>query len=157
MSDGPLAVEPDHDAPGASAAATAGVPTESASAARGTAETPRWHAAIGYALVGEELGLPEPGHPVPSVLVDDLAAAGWPGARITGHARQRVAGERPWPHRIPSRLRRGLGAAQLYAALGTTRDLLGLVTLETRRPSHRTQLNPDEVRLLRDVPPHHGS
>jgi hypothetical protein len=35
--------------------------------------------------------------------------------------------------------------------------LLQLTTLEVRPPSGRSRLNPDEERLMREVPPHHGS
>lgn len=120
-----------------------------------TAAVPRWHAAIGYALVGEELALDEPGAPDAALLVSQLAAAGWDAGRIAAHARATVEAEQPWPHRILFALRAGCGAAQLHAALGRTRALLDVVTLETRGPSGRTALNADEQRLLRDVPPHY--
>ncbi|HQZ00432.1 MAG TPA: hypothetical protein PLQ63_10565 [Propionicimonas sp.] len=94
--------------------------------------------------------------PDPERLVAQLADAGWPRERIRAHALGRAADEQPWPHQVPDELRAGCGAAQFYAALGATRALLGLVTLESRPPSGRTRLNPDEERLLRDVPPHHG-
>lgn len=119
-----------------------------------TAEA-RWHAAIGYALVGEELPLAEPAQPDPAGLVEDLARAGWDAGRIHAHARAVTAAEQPWPHPIPPRLREGCGAAQLYAALSRTRTLLEVATLETRVPSTRTRLDADEQRLLRDVPPHY--
>lgn len=116
---------------------------------------PRWHAAIGYALVGEELLLAEPAQPDPARLVADLVAAGWDAGQIRAYASAAAAAEQPWPHQIPARLRGGCGAAQLYAALGRTRALLDVVTLETRGPSARTRLDADEQRLLRDVPPHY--
>ena len=72
-------------------------------------------------------------------------------------ARTELAAERIWPHPVPAGLRAGCGAAQLAAALGRARELLGLSTLETRGPSARTKLNADELRLMREVPPHHGS
>ncbi len=115
----------------------------------------RWHAAIGYALVGEELSLAEPGRPDPARLVGDLADAGWDVGRIHAHASACTEAEQPWPHQIPAGLRRGCGAAQLHAALGQARALLELVALETRGPSARTTLDADEQRLLRDVPPHY--
>lgn len=116
---------------------------------------PRWHAAIGYALVGEDLALDEPVQPDPARLVTDLADAGWDAGRIRAHASAAAEAEHPWPHRIPAELRRGCGAAQLHAALGRTRALLDVVTLETLAPSARTTLDADEQRLLRDVPPHY--
>lgn len=119
--------------------------------------TGRWQAALAYALTGVELALPEPGAPDPSHLVADLSDRGWAPERLAEHALAEVAAERPWPHPVPPGLRQGCGAAQFAAALGVTRQLLGLSTLETRPPSARRRLNPDEQRLLRDVPPHHGS
>jgi hypothetical protein len=58
---------------------------------------------------------------------------------------------------VPDALRAGCGAAQLAAALRVARELLDLASLEVRPPSGRRKLNPDEQRLMRDVPPHHGS
>lgn len=119
--------------------------------------SPRWQSAVGYALTGDELTLAETGHPEPELLVEVLADAGWPAERIGDHARTELAAERVWPHPVPAGLRAGCGAAQLAAALGRARELLGLSTLETRGPSARTKLNADELRLMREVPPHHGS
>jgi len=119
--------------------------------------SPRWQAAVGYALTGDDLALDEPGRPEPEALVEALAGAGWSADRIGSHARALLAEEGVWPHPVPSALRAGCGAAQLAAALGRTRALLGLITLETRAPSTRTRLNADELRLMREVPPHHGS
>lgn len=121
------------------------------------AEAPRWQRALGYALTGQELGLAEGGGPDPTSLIEGLAAAGWTATRIRAHALGLVNDEVAWPHPIPARLRAGCGAAQLSAALGESRRLLGLLALETRPPSARTRLNADELRLLRDVPPHYGS
>ena len=119
--------------------------------------TCRWHAALGYALTGCELELAEPRRPDPQALVAGLDAAGWPASRVGEHARERVADEFAWPHAVPPTLRYGCGAAQFAAALRAVRDLLGLTTLEVRPPTRRSTLNPDEVRLMREVPPHHGS
>ncbi len=115
----------------------------------------RWHAALGCALTGEELPLAEPGVPDPAALVDDLAALGWTRDRIAAHARAEAAAEHAWPHPVPAALREGCGAAQLAAALVRVREALDLTSLETRPPSPRRRLTPDEVRLLREVPPHH--
>ncbi|MGB7961657.1 MAG: hypothetical protein WCF12_01670 [Propionicimonas sp.] len=117
----------------------------------------RWHAAIGFALVGVELAVDEPGQPDPDALAKALVADGWTGDRIAARARARLQAGMPWPHPVPEALRRGCGAAQLLAALGATRAALGIATLVTRSPSVRTRLTPDEVRLVREVPPHHGS
>jgi hypothetical protein len=117
----------------------------------------RWQAAVGYALVGIELSIDEPGHPDPDAVVVALSQAGWTAQRIGDHARWLVAAEQVWPHPVPAALRDGCGAAQFAAAVGRTRALIGLTTLETRGPSTRTIYNADELRLLREVPPHHGS
>lgn len=118
---------------------------------------PRWQAALAFALTGERLSLVEPGTPDPEALVARLTAAGWSPAAIAAHARQAAEAERPWPHQVPAELRAGCGAAQFSAALGQARELLDLTTLETRSPSGRRKLDPDEERLMRDVPPHHGA
>lgn len=117
----------------------------------------RWQAAVGFALVGVELAMDESGRPDPEALVEALSQAGWTADQIGDHARSLVAAEQVWPHPVPAALRSGCGAAQFAAALGRTRALLGLTTLETRAPSTRTTYNADELRLLREVPPHHGS
>ena len=119
--------------------------------------TGRWHAALAYALIGRELDLEERGRPDPEALVSALAEAGWPAGRIEGHARGLVAAEESWPHQVPVALRSGCGAAQMAAALRLVRKLLGLAQLEVRPPSGWRKLNADEVRLMREVPPHHGS
>jgi hypothetical protein len=114
-----------------------------------------WHTALACALTGEALPLPEPGGPDPAVLVADLVAGGWTRERIADHARAEAAAERAWPHPVPAGLREGCGAAQFAAALTSVRQELDLVTLETRPPSARRRLTADELRLLREVPPHH--
>lgn len=119
--------------------------------------TARWHAALGYALIGCELDLEERGRPDPESLVGALAEAGWPVGRIEEHARGLVAAEVSWPHQVPVSLRAGCGAAQMAASLRLARSLLGLANLEVRPPSGRRKLNADELRLMQEVPPHHGS
>ena len=119
--------------------------------------TGRWQAALGYALTGDELEFAETGRPDPVSLVTALADAGWPAQRLEDHARGLAAAEASWPYQVPPALRAGCGAAQLAAALRVARELLDLSNLEVRPPSGRLTLNPDEERLMRDVPPHHGS
>lgn len=120
-------------------------------------EGPRWHAALAAALVGEDLDLPEPGRPQLDTLLADLARAGWTGDRIGQHVATAIATGQAWPHPIPPQVRAGCGAAQLHAAIAAAREQLGLGSLEVRVPSRRSRLDPDEQRLLREVPPHHGS
>ncbi|MDO5534925.1 MAG: hypothetical protein Q4F65_09760 [Propionibacteriaceae bacterium] len=112
----------------------------------------RWHAALAYALVGEELDLGVQETPDIATLVADLDAAGWVPDRVGEHARAQAL----WPHPIPDAVRAGLGAAQLQAALGRARAALGLEVLTVLPPSRRSRLDADERRLLADVPPHFG-
>ena len=119
--------------------------------------SPAWHSALGFALTGVEIDLPSTDRPDVGVLVAALAEHGWTAERVAEHARTTVAAEQPWPHPVPSGLRAGCGAAQFHAVLNRARLALDLVVLETRPPSTRRRLNADEVRLLREVPPHHGS
>jgi hypothetical protein len=121
------------------------------------AEPRRWHAALAYALLG---GVPE-GLSTPDSLdiarflreLDALWPGGLPAVR-SEVSQQRSEGR--WAHRVPPKLMRGLGAAQFSAALAGVRRDLGLdVLTTTRRPAER-RLDPDERRLLTDVPPHHG-
>jgi hypothetical protein len=120
------------------------------------AEPRRWHAALAYALLGR---VPEGLSPTDGLdiarFLRELDAL-WPGglrAVRSEIGRRRSVG--PWPHRVPPELMRGLGAAQFTAALTGVRQELGLDVVTTRRPAER-RLDPDERRLLTDVPPHHG-
>lgn len=119
--------------------------------------TPRWQAALGQALVGEVFDFAETGRPDPATLIALLAGRGWDAAAIGEHAAEQMEAELPWPHPVEPTLKQGLGAAQFQASLLAVRGLLGLVVLDVRAPSNRTTLNADELRLLREVPPHHGS
>ena len=117
----------------------------------------RWQAATAFALVGEVVELPEPGGPDVDGLVLGLAAAGWPAARIAELARGELSVEGVWPFPVPAELRQGLGAAQFAAAVAAARRELGVADLVVRVRGGRTRLTADELRLLADVPPHHGN
>lgn len=116
--------------------------------------TAGWHRAIAWALTGEDLPLPEQDVPDLDALVEQLAAAGWPASRIVASAGEaRAAGI--WPVPVPARLRAGLGAAQLHAAIREARLGYGLEAGTAVPPSRRTTLTADERRLLGEVPPHY--
>jgi hypothetical protein len=115
-----------------------------------------WHTALAYALVEQDLDFPASEQPDPAALLTSLTESGWSSERIASHARAVIGAERPWPHPVPTALRQGCGPAQFHAALTRVRELLDLRTWETRSPSDRQQLNADEQRLMREVPPHHG-
>jgi hypothetical protein len=117
----------------------------------------RWHSALAYALIGVDLELPATEQPDLDALLIELGHAGWTAERIAFHAREVADAEEPWPHGVPDALRTGCGPAQYYAALTKVRMQLDLQTIEKRPPSVRRKLNPDEERLMREVPPHHGS
>lgn len=114
----------------------------------------RWQAAVAYALTGEELVLSETGTPEVDLLLGELARAGWTPERISQHA---AAESRSgvWPHPIPTELREQCSAAQLAAVLAQVREQLGLGSVSVALPSNRRQLDADEQRLMREVPPHH--
>lgn len=115
-----------------------------------------WHRAIAFALTGEELDLGDQAAPDLAGLAAALAGHGWDAGALAAHARATVAVGAPWPHPIPDALRSGLGAAQLYAAIGGARVRYGLEVLTVLPPSQRTALDADERRLMADVPPHFG-
>nr|NLI50253.1 hypothetical protein [Propionibacterium sp.] len=114
-----------------------------------------WHRALAFALTGVELPLGLQDRPDTEALLRELRSSGWSPESLADHARRRLAASETWPHPIPDALRRGLGAAQLLAALGEVRAALNVSVLEERGPSRRSALTADERRLLADVPPHH--
>jgi len=109
-------------------------------------EPPAWHQALAHAVTGErypELGRQER---------PDLG-------RLADFLRARLADAVPagTTHQVPSDLREGLGAAQLWAALAELRVLLGLDRVAVRTAVTRSgPPTADDQRLLREVPPHHG-
>jgi hypothetical protein len=113
---------------------------------------PRWHAALAYALLGAPVrDLPEPGTPRVAELIADLGGADSLRAAVV---EARAAGS--WPVAVPEELRRGLGAAQLAAALTALLTELGPLTTNARPVVADRALTADERRLLADRPPHHG-
>lgn len=118
--------------------------------------TAAWHGALFWALTGTNADLGEQGSPDLAEVGAALAASGWSDERLHRHALDAVAAGEPWPHPVPDALRAGLGAAQFHAALGRLRAQHGLDVLVVLPPSQRTRLNPEERRLMVDVPPHYG-
>lgn len=106
--------------------------------------------AIGYALTGNVSEPVSGAGPGPADLIALLGGA----ERLRAHAAEvRAAGE-PWPHPVPATLRQGLGAAQLHAAVERVRQLVEPPAVRpVRRPAAP---DGDDLRLLREVPPHHG-
>lgn len=107
----------------------------------------RWHEALLYAVTGERR--PE----LPSQRSPDLDAV----ASTLGSESQVEAGQ-VWPHPVPKDLMEGIGAAQFSAALGVLRARLGLeAVIRPARVSRSVGPAPADERLLREVPPHHGT
>jgi len=112
-----------------------------------------WHQALVFALVGDrraELGV----QAVPDLdslerwLRDhDLVEA------AIERARERRVEGLTWPYPVPAEL--VVPPAQLVAALYALRLRLGLLAV-VAAPAPQRALTADEVRLMRDVPPHHG-
>ena len=107
-------------------------------------EAPTWHQALAYAVTGHRY--PELGRQArPDV------------AQVAEFLRQRAPEAGSAASRlVPADLSAGLGAAQLWAAAAELRCLL-----EPDHPVRPTvardrPLTPDEERLRREVPPHHG-
>ncbi|MDR1430612.1 MAG: hypothetical protein LBI99_00640 [Propionibacteriaceae bacterium] len=115
-----------------------------------------WHSALAQALTGEVFDLPDHGSPDFAALAAELAEHGWRANRIKEHAHARAAAGQGWPHAIDPAVVTALGAARFQATLARLREQLGVWVLDEQAPSHRTQLNADELRLLAEVPPHHG-
>ncbi len=84
-----------------------------------------------------------------------LADSGWDRAAILSHAQAVSAAGGIWPHPVPDDLRLRLGSAQLLAAVQRAQLDLGLFG-QPASPAPPRALNPDERRLLQEVPPHHG-
>lgn len=117
------------------------------------ATSPRWHRALALALLGEERDdLDEPTRPDVKGLVDALGGA----HRIAAHVQERRDAEQPWPHPLPDVLTAGMGPAQLQALVTQAVGLVRAAQRTTAPVITQRALSPDEVRLLRDVPPHHG-
>lgn len=109
------------------------------------AEPPAWHQALAYAVTGRrypELGQQER---------PDLE-------QVTDFLRPRLPDRTPGPPQpVPADLTAGLGPAQLWAAVAELRRRLGLDQARERVAVTDRPLSPEEQRLLRNVPPHHGS
>lgn len=113
-----------------------------------------WHRALAFAVLGEvidDLGTQSvPDITALAVLLRDEYAD-----RLSEVVATRRAAELPWPHPVPQELMTGIGFAQFAAALRSLQSALGLSAFPTAPPTPARALTADEVRLLREVPPHH--
>jgi len=119
----------------------------------------RWNAALAYAITGQRWDdLDETGMPELATVADEIGrrfAGGIAGLRHQIAATVQEGGR--WPYELPAGLREGLGAAQWLAALAGVRELLSVGPQPDRPVLSDREPDADEQRLLRDVPPHHGT
>lgn len=113
-----------------------------------------WHRALAYAVLGEvfgDLGT----QPVPDVRALAAQLRTHHSERVASVVAERQAAEMPWPYPVPAELMAGIGFAQFAAALRSLQAALGLSAFPAAPPAAARALTADEVRLLREVPPHH--
>lgn len=119
----------------------------------------RWNAALAYAITGRRWDeLAESGKPELEEVAYEIGRH-YPGG-VEGLRTEIIArlqrGE-PWPYEVPADLRAELGAAQWWAALTQLRQRLAVGPQPDRPMLSDRKPDADEQRLLRDVPPHHGT
>lgn len=113
-----------------------------------------WHRALAFALLGEVCsGLGTQDRPDVNALADQLRAEH--GERLSVVVAECRRSEQPWPYPVPTELMAGIGFAQFTAALRALQHRLGLSAFPSAPPAPPRPLTADELRLLRDVPPHH--
>lgn len=106
---------------------------------------PAWHQALAYAMTG---------HRYPELGRQDRPDL----EQVADFLRPRLPDRRTGPPRpVPADLTAGLGPAQLWAAVSELRRRLELDQPVQRAAVADRPLTAEEQRLLRDVPPHHGS
>lgn len=115
---------------------------------------PTWQGLLAYALTGHPAN--PRGDDVTGVLAA-LAESGFPADRLRTLAVTAADEGQPWPYLVSAEDVRSVGPARWHALLREAQAALGLDGLLTAPPSTRTALTHDEQRLLRDVPPHHGT
>lgn len=117
-----------------------------------------WHRALVYAVLGQagdELGRQQQPD-LAEVEAEILARVPQERAGLRNLVRDRRAAGAAWPFPVPDELRRDLGAAQWVAALAELRRRLDVETAVVRPVAGDRPPDADELRLLREVPPHHG-
>lgn len=115
-----------------------------------------WFAAVGFALTGERLAVPEQSAVTAARVVGWLGEQGWPASRVQDHRRRMIEREELWPHPLPEDLIPRGGMAQFHALLAEVRNALDVSGAVPRLRASDTRLTADDRRLLAEVPPHHG-
>ena len=126
---------------------------QSQQSAAGSGSDPAWHQALAYAVTGRRLEqLGRQSRPDLPWLTDYLSRL------ISGTAAEASTTGPPPDGRVPADLMTGIGAAQFGAALRELRR--GLDAAGPPREQPVTADRPwsaEELRLMADRPPHHGS
>ncbi len=109
--------------------------------------------AVAFALVGRRLAAGDDSAD-PRRIMEHLASLGVDAASVAAVQQERRAASLPWPFPLPEDVAVN-SPAQLKAVLDAVRTELGVggpspVVAVKRRPSA------DELRLIQEVPPHHG-
>jgi hypothetical protein len=113
--------------------------------------SPAWHQALAYAICGQRLSeLGRQDEPDLDELVRILSHDGELVSRVQVDRRR---GD--WPHPVPNDLMTGIGWAQFSAALTVLITRLDLAPGSAARVPSSRPPDPDERRLLQDLPPHH--
>lgn len=118
---------------------------------------PGWYAPFARALTGDTFTPatdPEATTVDAAAFVTWLAQQGWEDKKISAYAHDVRAGGDLWP--APFDVPTGLGPAQQSAVLRQVLDLLGNPQWHTESPRAPRPPTRDDLRLLREVPPHHG-
>ncbi|MCL2785121.1 MAG: hypothetical protein FWD55_06760 [Propionibacteriaceae bacterium] len=111
---------------------------------------------LGFAFTGEVCDAGDACNDVAGFLAA-LEECGWSRERIRQLAHDRWDREEPYPYPLPAQALGELeSVAAWFAILGEVRCALGLDVVQLA-PSKRTDFTADELRLMGDVPPHHGS
>lgn len=116
----------------------------------------RWLTAVGLALTGEQIEASASGPVHGSDAAAWLLEHGWPPERVQQHRHDMVDQEVLWPHALPADLLGRGTAAQFHALLEECRTLLGVSGAVSRMRPAETHLTPDDLRLIAELPPHHG-
>ena len=119
----------------------------------GAGSDPAWHQALAYAVTGRRLQeLGRQARPDLAWLTDYLS-------RLTGGTDPNApAADPPADGRVPADLMDGIGPAQFWAALRELRDGLDRAGPDQDQPVVADRpWSAEELRLMADRPPHHGS
>ncbi|MFP5282842.1 MAG: hypothetical protein ACLGIF_05260 [Actinomycetes bacterium] len=122
-----------------------------------SAQLPAWHAALAFALTGEEFAdLGRQRVPDCARLVEELSQRRPGGVEaLRDGIRQRLEAGQPPLRPVPPELGAGIGAAQLAAAGRQLVEMLQVSPQPRVQAAGASRMTADDRRLLDEVPPHH--